>query len=201
MTGTAQEKAKIPVAMIDLMAAHQMKEAILIGLLERTGSGKGVSFEISLEKAALSSLANLASNYLNEGKAAQANGTLHPNIAPYGELVETNDRVEFVLAIGSNRQFMDLLEILNLNEFKEDKQFSSNKQRLNNRVLLHSLLKKAFSKRQSDEIENLCSNKNIPLGRLKSIDEALESSVAKEMQLKNKNGSTTLSTIAFKRLS
>ncbi len=200
MTGTSQEKAKIPVAMIDLMAAHQMKEAALIGLLERAESGKGSSFEISLEKSALSSLANLASNYLNENKVTQPNGTLHPNIAPYGELVKTKDNVEFALAIGSDKQFIDLLEILSLNELLEDKRFASNKHRLNNRSVLHSLLKKAFSKQLSEEVEDICSRKKIPLGRVKTIDEVLESPVAKEMRLKNNNGSTTLSGIAFKRL-
>ena len=55
---------KMPVALIDVLAAHQMKEAILLGLINKLQNGKGALIEVSLEQAALASLANQATNWL-----------------------------------------------------------------------------------------------------------------------------------------
>ena len=85
MTGTDPEHmAKLPIAMIDVLAAHQLKEGILIALLQRASTGKGAYVEVSLEEAALTGLVNQASNHLMTGAVARPMGTLHPNIAPYG---------------------------------------------------------------------------------------------------------------------
>jgi len=47
--------AKMPVAMIDLMAAHQLKEAILIALLKRERNAAGSLIEVSLYQSAIAS--------------------------------------------------------------------------------------------------------------------------------------------------
>ncbi len=49
MNGEANSKAlKMPVALIDLLAGHQLKEAILIGLLKRYETKKGCHVSVSL---------------------------------------------------------------------------------------------------------------------------------------------------------
>ena len=50
MCGTQNEFAKMPVALIDVLAAHQLKEGILLSLLEKqkTGTGNIVSVSQSL---------------------------------------------------------------------------------------------------------------------------------------------------------
>src|SRR5690606_15808816 len=92
MNGTPESgPVKMPVALIDVLAAHHLKEGILLALYERENSGKGKAVCVSLYDAALSSLVNQASNYLMAGKVPQRIGSLHPNIAPYGEIFETKD--------------------------------------------------------------------------------------------------------------
>ena len=76
----------MPVALIDILAAHQMKEAILIALIKKLKTGKGSKVSVSLFDAAIASLANQASNWLMTGENPQPIGSLHPTIAPYGEL-------------------------------------------------------------------------------------------------------------------
>jgi len=115
MNGTvAGEVAKMPVALIDVIAGHQIKEAILLGLLSRYKNGKGSYSEVSLYKSAISGLANQASNYLMCGHVPKPMGTLHPNIAPYGDLVTTADKKMLILAIGSDKQFEKLGKTLKL---------------------------------------------------------------------------------------
>jgi crotonobetainyl-CoA:carnitine CoA-transferase CaiB-like acyl-CoA transferase len=92
MNGTPESgPLKMPVALIDILAAHQLKEGILIALIKRLQTGKGSRVSASLEHAAIASLANQASNWLMTGYNHQPSGSLHPNIAPYGELFTTAD--------------------------------------------------------------------------------------------------------------
>jgi len=65
------QPAKLPVALIDVLAAHQLKEGLLMALLERGQSGKGQLVSTSLFDAAVCSMANQASNYLMAGKIAR----------------------------------------------------------------------------------------------------------------------------------
>ena len=89
---------KMPVALIDILAAHQLKEGILLALLQRSQTGQGSKVSTSLYAAALASLANQATNWLIASFAPQRLGSQHPNIAPYGDLFRTADGQELVLA-------------------------------------------------------------------------------------------------------
>ena len=105
MTGTdGDHLAKLPIALIDTLAAHQLKEGILLALWKREKTGKGMYVEVSLEEAALAGLINQASNRLMTGAVARPLGTLHPNIAPYGETFLCSDGNRIILAVGSDGQ-------------------------------------------------------------------------------------------------
>ena len=74
--------ARMPVALIDLLAAHQMKEALLVGLLRRSQTGKGCYLTVSLVESAIASLANQASNWLNAGFDPGPNGDYPSEYCP-----------------------------------------------------------------------------------------------------------------------
>jgi len=181
MNGSKEHAAKLPVAFIDLMAAHQMKEAILIALLERSKDGKGAHITCSLEESALASLANQASNQLMASHEAIPMGTLHPNIAPYGEIMELRDKVKFMLAIGTDTHFEKLCEILSCKELLKQENYSDNQSRVMHRTALHVHLKNAASKMTATDFEKACLENSVPVGRIKGLAEVMESRVAKEM--------------------
>jgi len=99
---------KMPVALVDVLAGHQLKEGLLLALLKREKTGEGSWVEVSLIQAAIASLANQASNWLVAQSLPSRQGSLHPNIAPYGESFETKDGRQVILAVGNDRQFADL---------------------------------------------------------------------------------------------
>ena len=196
-----QLPAKLPVALIDILAAHQLKEGILMALLKKRESGKGSYVSVSLEEAALSSLANQASNYLMEGHIPQRMGSLHPNIAPYGEVFYCNDDKLIVLAIGTNHQFNSLCEFLGAQDLISDPRFTSNADRVINRKELKELLSPYINNMLSEEFIKVCTSKNIPVGEVKCIDQVMENSVEKDMILyETIEGKETmrLKTVAFK---
>ncbi|HKL39073.1 MAG TPA: CoA transferase [Cryomorphaceae bacterium] len=202
MTGSdSDHPAKLPVALIDVLAGHQLKEAALLGLLHRERTGEGSYTICSLEASSLAALANQASNYLMAGKVAKPMGTAHPNIAPYGDWFITKDGVRFVLAVGSEKHFAELSVVLKLEHMASESRFSSNSKRVKNRATLNEMLTEAIAQYTFGELSKKLKAAGIPFGEIKSLDSVLESETAQEMKLtENQEGIETirLSGIAFK---
>ncbi|MFN2423979.1 MAG: CaiB/BaiF CoA transferase family protein [Cryomorphaceae bacterium] len=186
MTGTDPAlPAKLPVALIDILAGHQIKEAALLALLKRAKTGRGSEVKCSLEKSSLAALANQATNYLMCGHVAGPAGTLHPNIAPYGDAFLTADGRRLVLAVGSNAQFEKLCTVLEISEISTDPRFATNTARVTHRSGLQEILAKAFEKMQAQEAESKLSAEGIPYGMVRALDEVLESPTAAAMRLRD----------------
>ena len=171
---------KMPVALIDVLAAHHLKEAILIALLEKERSGKGKIVQVSLYDAAIASLANQASNYLMEGHIPQAMGAQHPNIAPYGDMYLTKDKKYLVLAIGNDLQFSKLYEVLQIDK-QYLNQFKTNVLRLKGRIKLNEIIANCMFKLNVKEAENLFLKNKIPYGIVKNLAEVFEGQAAQNL--------------------
>jgi crotonobetainyl-CoA:carnitine CoA-transferase CaiB-like acyl-CoA transferase len=176
---------KMPVALIDILAGHQLKEGILLALLRRQKSGQGALIEVSLFQSAIASLANQATNWLVGGKIPQKQGSAHPNIAPYGDVFRTEEGHEILLAVGNDRQFRDLCALLDLSEIARDEKFNANASRVINRVLLHHVLQDKLALRSSNSVLAELDANKIPAGRIQNIQEVFETPQAKELILEN----------------
>ncbi|MCO6483894.1 MAG: CoA transferase, partial [Flavobacteriales bacterium] len=186
MTGTDEEHlAKVPVALIDILAAHQLKEGLLLALMHRATSGKGAYVEVSLEEAALTGLVNQATNWLMAGQVARPLGTLHPNIAPYGEVFACADGGRIVLAVGSDAQFRSLCAVLELPEVASGTRFRTNADRVEHRAALAEVLAPAMAAAERDVLLERLQVANVPAGAVRGIDEALGTSVANRMVLES----------------
>ena len=184
MNGKPDESpVKMPVALIDLMAAHQLKEGILVALLKRAQSGKGSKVSVSLYESAIASLANQATNWLMADHIPQPMGTQHPNIAPYGDMFETKDGKRIVLAIGNEKQFQLLCNTMKMNKLAGNSKFSTNKSRVKNRAELNEFLAKKISELSSKKLNTLFLKNDIPFGLVKNMKEVFENQMAQEMIL------------------
>lgn len=179
MTGTDREHlAKLPVAMIDILAAHQLKEGLLLALLHRASTGNGAYVEVSLEEAALTGLVNQATNWLMAGHVAQPLGTLHPNIAPYGELFTCADGGKIVLAVGSDAQFKELCGTLGRAELANAPSFLTNADRVKNRRELAKALAPAIAAMERNTLLHALQQAGVPAGAVRTIDQALSTRTA-----------------------
>jgi len=172
---------KMPVALIDILAGHHLKEGILLAMLEQARTGKGDFVEVSLIQAAIASLANQATNWLVAGKIPQKKGSAHPNIAPYGDVFTTAAGHEVLLAIGSDRQFRDVCDLLEVQEIAHDPKFSTNPSRVNNRVLLHHVLQERIARYETGSIIKALNEAKIPAGIIRNIAQVFETEQAKEL--------------------
>ena len=166
---------------------------------ENSKIGKTVS--VSLYDAAVCSLANQASNYLMEQHTAQRIGSLHPNIAPYGELFSTKDEQLITFAIGSDIHFQKLCTFLGLSELKSDKRFEDNPSRVKNRSVLATLLQEKIEQHSTEAIILEMNKQFVPVGKITPINEVFEQKKAQQLVRKEViQGKETLrvSQIGFK---
>tara|TARA_R110002072_G_scaffold302709_3_gene487519 strand:- start:11712 stop:12773 length:1062 start_codon:yes stop_codon:yes gene_type:complete len=184
MNGTPESgPVKIPIAVIDVLAAHHLKEAILLALYEREKTGQGKAINVSLYDAAVSSLVNQASNYLMVNHVPKRIGSLHPNIAPYGELFTTKDGETITFAIGSNLHFKKLCSTLQLDALIADEMYIDNQSRVINRVILAQQLQSRINKMNALELLNELQKMNVPAGKVKDLREVFSEKEAQNLVL------------------
>jgi crotonobetainyl-CoA:carnitine CoA-transferase CaiB-like acyl-CoA transferase len=183
MNGTNESgPIKMPVAFIDLLAGHQLKEGILMALyLKERKEAYAKHISVSLYDAAIASLANQATNWLMGNKIPERLGSLHPNIAPYGELFTCKDGTIITFAIGNERQFKTLLNCLHLNHLIDDDRFKSNRLRVKNRFELAHILQESVEKTIGKTLVKELIALLVPVAEIKNLKEVFSSNAAKEL--------------------
>ncbi len=202
MNGTEESgPVKMPVALIDLLLAHQLKEALLIALIERMQSGRGSYNTVSLFHAGIASLANQAANFLVAGTVPGRAGSDHPNIAPYGTIYETRNGEPVVLAVGTDSQFRALCEVLGVPDAAEDERFRTNPQRVVHRGALNRLLKDRIGPRERTSLLAALQSRKVPAGAVRPLDEVLARESVAPLRLRGMQSDGTsingLRSIAF----
>lgn len=196
-----QAPAKMPVALIDILAAHQLKEALLLALLQRHTTGKGAYVSVSLYDAAVASLANQATNWLIAANVPQPVGSLHPNIAPYGDMFATADHKMVVLAVGNDAQFERLCGIVQQPLLAQNPLFATNPMRVANRAALVQHLSAAIAQLSQATLLDACHASQVPAAALHSMPEVMTTDAAQRMLLtmQRSDGSTArlVRTVAF----
>ncbi len=164
---------KMPVALVDILAAHQLKEGILAMLYRRERMGLGGQVSVSLFDAAVSSLANQATNWLNARHISQPMGNEHPNIVPYGSIFITADQQRVMVAVGTDRQFERLCQVLEIPEVALDVRFGSNHQRVKYKAELLPLLERAFARHSRAVLLERGQAAGVPLGGVCTMPEVM----------------------------
>jgi crotonobetainyl-CoA:carnitine CoA-transferase CaiB-like acyl-CoA transferase len=165
---------KIPVAMMDILAGHQAKQAALIGLWRREREKRGMLAEVYLFESAFAAWFNQSAILSVNQEIPQPSGSLHPHIAPYGEIYQTRDGVSFVLAVGTDKQFSDLCSLLNIPDVVLSDKFKTNPQRVKNRNELNIILQNSIKALSADEFLKLCLKYNIPVGKINNLKAAAD---------------------------
>lgn len=192
---------KMPVALIDVLAAHQLKEGLLIALQQRTKTGHGAVVRTSLYRSAIASLMNQASIYLNEGKVPRRMGSLHPAIAPYGEVFICGDNRQLLLAVGTDEQFRKLCHVLGCEGLAGDVNYSTNASRVRNRKLLYEALSPFFKTKTAAGCLAELNACHVPAGSVNDLSEVFDCPTAASMVLEQSEPdgrvSRRVSTVAF----
>ena len=180
ITGEADgEPAKVGVAVVDVITGLHASIGILAALRHRDRTGEGQHVEVSLLSSLLSALVNQASGYVAAGVVPQRMGNQHPSVAPYEEFRVADGSM--VLAVGNDRQFAALCEVLAAPALAADPRFSSNPSRVTNRAALHDVLSRVLLTRTGREWFDLLTAAAVPCGPIQDVAAAF--ALAEELGL------------------
>ena len=175
------EPMKTGVAVVDLFAGQNAIIAILAALQARTLTGEGQHLDIALFDSQLGWLANVASNYLISGKLPKRHGNAHANIVPYQSFQASDGW--FAIAVGNDRQFVRLCELLGKPELAANEKFAMNSTRVQNREEIIALLASIFKMASVAEWLEKLDKAEIPCGPINNFEQVFSMPQVKEREM------------------
>ena len=168
VTGAADgEPQKVGVAVADLFTGMYATVAILAALRHRDATGEGQVIDMALLDAQVAMLANLGSHYLVGGQVPARQGNAHANIVPYQVFAVADGHI--IVAVGNDRQFARLCELLGEPELASDERFSTNAGRVRHRDVLVPQLQSALMSRDRQTWLVLLEAAGVPCGPVNDI--------------------------------
>ena len=175
------EPMKVGMAVADLFAGQNAVIAIFAALQARNQTGKGQNLDISLFDSQVAMLANVASNYLISGNLPKRYGNAHANIVPYQSFRASD--AWFVIAVGNDKQFSRLCEIIGKSEVAQNSRFVTNSSRVENREELMALLKPIFLEKTVNEWLSALEAAEIPCGPIHTLDNVFSMSQVESREM------------------
>jgi crotonobetainyl-CoA:carnitine CoA-transferase CaiB-like acyl-CoA transferase len=175
------EPMKTGVAVVDLFAGQNAVIAILAALQARTLTRQGQHLDIALFDSQLGWLANVASNYLISGKLPKRHGNAHPNIVPYQSFQASDGW--FAIAVGNDRQFARMCDMLGKPELATDEKFATNSARVQNRVEIINFLVSIFKDASVSEWLKKLDEAEIPCGSINNFEQVFSMPNVREREM------------------
>jgi crotonobetainyl-CoA:carnitine CoA-transferase CaiB-like acyl-CoA transferase len=163
---------KAGVALVDVLAGLHAAAAILAALRR----GEGARIEVPLLDSGLAGLVNVAQNALVTGAAPVRHGNAHPNIVPYQDFETASGRI--AVAAGNDGLFRALCAVIGREDLPADKRFATNAARVEHRRELIPELQGVLRERRADEWVELLDAAGVPVGKVRSVPEAIEAAAA-----------------------
>ncbi len=174
---------KMPVALIDLLAAHQLKEGLLLALIKRGRTGEGSLVSTSLLQAGVASLANQATNYLIGDVVPRRLGSEHPNIVPYGTILTCSDGRELVIAAATEKQYRELMASIDLADVAAEPQFATGQLRVRHREALLRQIRTGTEHLSGDQLAERLTAAKVPFGFVNDMAAVFRQPGARELLL------------------
>jgi crotonobetainyl-CoA:carnitine CoA-transferase CaiB-like acyl-CoA transferase len=168
ITGTPEgEPQKVGVALVDVIAGLFATVGILAAVHHRDRGGEGQRIDIDLLSSLLAALVNQGSAYTIAGVVGARMGNEHPSIAPYA-LFDAADG-PLVIAVGNDRQFAALCDVLGVPELAASEAYADNQQRVHNRGALRAALARPLARRPAAEWAHELTAARVPAGAVNDL--------------------------------
>jgi crotonobetainyl-CoA:carnitine CoA-transferase CaiB-like acyl-CoA transferase len=162
---------KVGVALVDVLCGLFATTGILAALRHRARTGEGQLVEVDLLSSLLAALVNQAAAHTIAGAVPRRMGNRHPSIAPY-ELLACADG-DLVVAVGNDRQFASLCQVIGAPQLASDARFCSNAARVEHREELVEALQERLRARPVAEWAALLTEARVPAGEVNDIAQAV----------------------------
>ncbi|MFJ2766438.1 CaiB/BaiF CoA transferase family protein [Streptomyces sp. NPDC087300] len=162
---------RVGVPVVDQVTGILAFSGILLALNERHRSGLGQLVDCTLLDTTVSLLHPHSATWLASGTVPRRTGSAHPTIAPYDAFTAADGPV--FVAVGNDRQFGALTEVLGIPELAEDPRFRTNPDRVRHQQELRAALEKPVAAHSRARLTELLTARGIPASPVHDVAEAL----------------------------
>lgn len=163
---------RLGIPIVDLATGLFAAAGVLMAVEERRRSGRGQRVDATLFDTGVALLHPQAANYFMTGATPVPTGDSHPNISPYDQY--PTGRGNLFLAVGNERQFRCLWDVLGRPEVADDPRFRRNGDRVEHRGALNALIAEALADRDAEEVSRRLLATGVPAGAVLTIPEMAE---------------------------
>lgn len=168
---TGGDPLRVGLPVVDMVTGLNAVIGILMALQERQRSGQGQFVETALYDCGLSLLHPHAANWFGDGRLPGRTGNAHPNIYPYDAFPSGTTPV--FLAVGNDRQFQQLCEVLGQPDLATDPLFSNAGGRSVHRAQLRERLIALMANQDGEALVEQLSLKGVPCAPILDVPQAL----------------------------
>jgi crotonobetainyl-CoA:carnitine CoA-transferase CaiB-like acyl-CoA transferase len=165
------EPLRVGLPVVDMVTGLNAVIGVLLALQERQRSGQGQFVEAALYDCGLSLLHPHAANWFGDGRVPGRTGNAHPNIYPYDAF--PTGTVPVFLAVGNDRQFQQLCEVLGEPALAGDADFASAGDRSVHRARLRERLVSLMAPFDGEALVDQLSHKGVPCAPILDVPQAL----------------------------
>lgn len=170
-TGTPDTPSKTGISTADIAAGMYAFSGILTALYNRTRTGIGALLDVSLFDALAEWMGYPAYFAGYGGHPPPRAGASHASIVPYGPY-RCGDGMTVNLGIQNEREFQRFCaSVLGKPALSDDKRFSSNSARNENRDVLRTIIEESFASHSAGEVIDKLDAAGIASARLNSMQE------------------------------
>ena len=155
--------------------------AITSALVRRADSGEGAYIDVSMLDSALVTMGWVVSNYLIAGHEPHPIGNDNFTAAPSGTFQTRSGLLN--IAANKQEQFESLAKAIGREDLLSDRRFAAREARKQNRDALTQELEAALQTKTAEQWETLLTRIGIPVGRVLSVPEALDTPQVRHRQL------------------
>ena len=167
----AGSPTKSGISICDLNAGMTAFAAIALALFRRASTGTGEHIDVSLLDATLSLLAFQSQIALSSGLPVTRMGNLHPTLAPYRTFHAKDGYLN--IAVVHEEVWRSFCCAIGKPSLAEDPRFKGNRERVRNRIALDRILEPLIERRTRSAWERIFSRADVPVGRIRSVRQAL----------------------------
>ena len=162
---------KLGASLADICAGMMASSGILAALFARERDGRGRRVDVALFDSVVATLCYQAQGYLLTGEEPVRSGNNHPSLTPYESFEAADGHV--IVAVGNDALWKRFCEVAAPELDRPE--FEKNPDRVRRRPELRGLLETVFRSRGVAEWERVLDEAGIPVGRVRSVAEILNS--------------------------
>ncbi|WP_427006631.1 CaiB/BaiF CoA transferase family protein [Pseudarthrobacter sp. H2] len=182
VTGADSENMfRVGVPIIDMVSGIFTAFGIAAALAGRERHGAGMDVSTSLLESALSISSFQGQRFLSLGEVATPQGNNHPVLSPYG-VFKTAD-VPVIIAVGNEKQWQQLCELLGQPQLALDPLYVTGKLRTLNREKLKGKVEHLLAQRGGKEWVSSFREAKIPAGPIYTFKEVFEDTQVQALEM------------------